>query len=67
MPSSQATPIVFGQKGTITCDVGGATPWTLSIIVAKVHYASTVNGLSVYNFDWKSDSTTAGGTYTYPT
>ncbi len=57
----------FGTKGTLTCDIGGATPWSFSIIIAKVHYASTVNGISNYNFDWKSDATTAGGTMTAPT
>ena len=48
------------------CSRGGATPWSFSIIIAKVHYASTVNGISNYNFDWKSDATTAGGPMTAP-
>lgn len=65
LPNATAPGVVFGAKGTLTLAVGGSTPWSVHVIVEKVHWQSVVNGLVSYNFDYKSDSTS--GSYTRPT
>jgi hypothetical protein len=65
LPNAASPGVVFGAKGTLTCAVGGSTPWSIHIMISKVHWASTVNGLVTYNFDYVSDSTS--GSRTRPT
>jgi hypothetical protein len=65
LPNATAPGLVAGAKGTLTANVGGSTPWSIHCMVTAVHWASVVNGLVTYNFDWKSDS--LSGSYTRPT
>jgi len=65
LPNAAAPGIVAGAKGTLTYDVGGTTPFTIHVLIQKVHWASVVNGLMTYSFHALLDNTS--GTYTRPT
>lgn len=62
LPNAASPGIVFGAKGTITLNVGSSSPWSIHIMISKVHWASEVKGLVTYNFDYVSDSTSGSRT-----
>lgn len=62
LPNAASPGITFGAKGTITCNVGSSSPWSVHVVIEKVHWSSTVAGLVSFNFDYKSDSTSGSRT-----
>ena len=52
--------IKFGATGTVTVVCGSTNPANLKIIVEKVSYRSTVNGVVTYTFSYKSDAESGG-------
>lgn len=65
LPNATPPTIIPGSKGTITFNVGSSTPHSCPVMVAKVHWASAVDGVVNYSFDTTLDYLT--GTYTRAT
>lgn len=65
LPNIAATGIIAGAKGVLTVPVGGATPYSVHIIIEEVGPRTPYDGLVSYDFSYKLDNTT--GTYTRPT
>lgn len=58
--------IKFGTKGTLTVQNGSSNPWSVHVIIEKVHWSSRVNGAVGYNFDVKSDAIDSTGKVVAP-
>lgn len=54
-----------GAKGTITHAIGGATPFSIHVLITELLYKSVVNGLVSYSFKCAFDATS--GSYTRAT
>lgn len=65
-PWAASPGIRSGNKGVITMETGTASPFSIHVMITKIHIqSSNPDGLVNYSFDYALDSTVVAGVTTY--